>query len=209
MHEVIAIDGPAAAGKSTVASLLAAELSYIFVSSGNVYRELTQKLLEGKVNWQKAQEVARFAEGLRLGWNVAHGEATPSIESMPLSTNLHREEINEAVSTVASYEAVRTVVTRHLREARLIGDIVMEGRDIGAVVFPDATWKFYVDARPEVRMARRASEGIGDTVLERDRIDSSRQTSPLRLASDAVRIDTSDLTPAQAVRMILSFIRKD
>ena len=178
---VIAIDGPAASGKSTVARTLARRLHYGYVNSGALYRSATWFVLEGGLDARAAAIAAAHAF-------VAEVEPDAS---------LFEGRINAHVSAVSSVPEVRAILTERLRSfASVASGVVMEGRDIGSAVFPQTPYKFYIDASPEVRAQRRAVQtGPGtDDLLARDRTDSTRRTSPLIIAEDAHVIDSSRLT---------------
>ena len=178
---VVAIDGPAASGKSSVAQALARRLGYAYVNSGALYRSATWFVLKGGLDAHAAAVAAAHAF-------VAVAEPDPS---------LFEGRINAHVSAVSSVPEVRAILTERLRSfARSTGGVVMEGRDIGSAVFPQTPYKFYIDASLEVRAQRRAGQaGTGtDDLLARDRTDSTRRTSPLIIAEDAHVIDSSRLT---------------
>ena len=180
---VIAIDGPAASGKSSVARQLARRLGYAYVNSGALYRSATWFVLEGGLEARAAALAAAHAF-----------TAAPGVEPDP---SLFEARINAHVSAVSSVPEVRAVLTDKLRSfAEAAPGVVMEGRDIGSAVFPHTPYKFYIDASLEVRTQRRAGQsGTGsDDLQARDRTDSTRRTAPLIIAEDAHVIDSSRLT---------------
>ena len=180
---VVAIDGPAASGKSSVAQALARRLGYAYINSGALYRSATWFVLEHGLD-AKAGAVA-----------AAHDFAAAA--SAEPDASLFEPRINAHVSAVSSVPEVRTILTERLRSfAESVGNVVVEGRDIGSAVFPNTPYKFYIDASPEVRAQRRAAQtGAGsDDLAARDRTDSTRRTSPLVIAEDAHVIDSSRLT---------------
>lgn len=187
---VIAIDGPAASGKSSVSRGVAARLGFLFVSSGHFYRAFAWGALRDGITTEQAPgwvtgrrlEVRRDESGVSL---LLDGEdATPHLSDAATAA---------MVSPLAAVPAVRDAVNSRLRELAARHDLVMEGRDIGSVVFPETPWKFYLDASPEERARRRASEGAVDSVAERDRLDSTRATAPLTIPAGAIVIDTTHL----------------
>jgi cytidylate kinase len=143
---------------------------------------------------------------LPIECRIREGSSTVEIEGVDPGAELQSREVNEAVSPVSAVREVRHRLVAKQREYLHCGDIVMEGRDIGSVVFPETPLKFYIDARPEVRAQRRAGEGGLDEILERDRMDSSREESPLCIAEGAAVIDTSDLTLDEVVAAVLAKI---
>jgi CMP/dCMP kinase len=187
---VIAIDGPAASGKSSVSRGVAAKLGFLFVSSGHFYRAFAWGALRDGISPEQAPvwiserrlEVHRDTLGVSL---LLDGEdATPHLSEAATAA---------MVSPLAAVPAVRNEVNVRLRELAAEHDLVMEGRDIGSVVFPDTPWKFYLDASLEERARRRAREGAVDSVAERDRLDSTRATAPLTIPEGAIVIDTTHL----------------
>jgi len=205
---VIAIDGPAGAGKSTVARAVAAELGLDYLDTGAMYRAVTFAVLRRGVPVTDTVEVARLATVIDL-------EMTPTtvvVDGVDATAAIRGREVTDAVSAVAANQAVRTVlVDRQRAWVAERGGGVVEGRDIASVVFPDAALKLFVTASPRVRAQRRVAETGGDvreveaSIIERDRRDSTRDSSPLLVATDAVEIDTSELAifdvVAEVVRM--------
>lgn len=194
---LIAIDGPAASGKSSVAHTLAHRLGYGYVNSGGMYRAVTWHALERGVDPADASAVAGLlaAADMTCGFD-ARGDSFLRLGGVDPEAYLRDAGINDHVSAVASVPAVRALLTGLLRDLAAGRDTVMEGRDIGSAVFPQTPYKFYIDASPEVRAQRRAAQGDSgrDEIAARDRIDSTRRTSPLVIAEDAHVIDSSRLT---------------
>src|SRR5688572_14711605 len=193
-HVVIAIDGPAASGKSSVARMLARRLGYLYVNTGAMYRAVTWLAVSRHRPPLEAGSVQELLAGTLLEFGAAHGESTIRLDGVDPGPHLVDEEVNANVSTVASMPEVRRLLVENQRKYAEHHDLVMEGRDIGSVVFPDTPHKFYIDASPEVRARRRALQGVQDSVVARDKIDSSRRASPLIIAEDAHVIDSSNLT---------------
>ena len=192
-HQAIAIDGPAASGKSTVARTLATRLGLIMVNSGEMYRAVALAALRRGVDPNDPGEIAAMLEDLDLRCGVRDGSSMVLLDGEDPGGALRSAEVNAAVSQVAAVPAVRELLVSRQRELLEVGDLVMEGRDIGSVVFPDTPFKIYVDASEEVRRQRRAAEGLTDAVADRDRRDAQRKTSPLVVAEGAAVIDSSDL----------------
>lgn len=207
-HQVIAIDGPAASGKSSVARAVAARLQFIYVNSGSLYRAVTHLSLQlENAPPQEAHIMEALEEG-RLQCGLEKSALIVSVDGVGLSSQLSSHEVNHRVSEISALPEIRRWLLQRLRSFATEGNLVMEGRDIGSVVFPDTPYKFYLDASPEVREQRRKAQGIGDTILQRDQMDSSRKTAPLTLAPDATVIDSSHLDLAQTVDSILLHLKK-
>jgi CMP/dCMP kinase len=197
---VIAIDGPAASGKSSVARDVAASLGWRFVSSGHFYRAVAWGILRDNIPDSSADA---WIPGREL--TLAEGPGSPLLlDGEDVTPRLSLPEVAGKVSVIAADPAVRDFVNARLRALAERHDLVMEGRDIGSVVFPGTPWKFYLDASPEVRARRRASEGTVDSVSERDRLDASRATAPLTVPRGAVVIDTTHLNLGEVVAAVLA-----
>lgn len=190
---VIAIDGPAASGKSSVARGLAHQLGYSFINTGAMYRAATWHVLRVGIDPHSSAAVTEAFEhaALRTGFENRHSFI--EIEGFRPHEELRQENVNRAVSAVSSVPAVRARLVEQFRALARLVDCVVEGRDIGSVVFPETPFKFYLDASPEIRQSRRNAEGQSDEIAARDRLDSSRHTAPLTIANDATVIDTSRL----------------
>ncbi len=193
-HRVIAIDGPAASGKSSVARELARKLGFVYVNSGAMYRAITWHVLNRAVDPRNKSAVAALAEATRLETDLINHESRILIEGIDPSSHLRDVRVNEAVSLVSSVPRVREILVAKMRTYAIEHDVVMEGRDIGSVVFPDTPHKFYIDASPEIRLRRRTAQGQSDRIAARDHADSSRRDSPLTVAGDAHVIDSSSLS---------------
>jgi CMP/dCMP kinase len=211
---VVAIDGPVGSGKSTVARLVATNLGYLYLDTGAMYRAVGLLATEAGVDLGDEAAVAGIAEGAALSFDAAGRLHAGDRDVSGLIRSL---EMGSAASVVSALPAVRRLLVERQRELGTGADIVMEGRDIGTNVFPGAEVKVYLTARPEVRAARRAAElrAKGDDVddaevlralLERDRRDSGREVAPLRMAADAVEIDTSALTLDEVVDMVVDVV---
>jgi cytidylate kinase len=193
-HDVIAIDGPAASGKSTVARVLARRLGFLYVNSGAMYRAVTWFLIEHGTSPLDPPAIAAALRKMDFTCGVSEGHSTISIDGVNPAPYLCDDAVNTSVSAVSSIPEVRRLLVERQRDYALHHDLVMEGRDIGSVVFPDTPYKFYIDASPDVRVRRRAMQGQLDEIGARDRFDSSRRMSPLVIAEDAHVIDSSNLT---------------
>ena len=193
-HRVIAIDGPAASGKSSVARELALRLGFAYVNSGAMYRAVTWHVLQKGVDPNDTEGVAALAETAAIVCDLANNQSRILIDGVDPTEHLREDGVNNSVSQVSSVPQVRRVLVEKMHHYAEENDLVMEGRDIGSVVFPDTPYKFYIDASPEVRLRRRAAEGLRDEIAARDRADSNRRASPLIIAEDALVIDSSNLT---------------
>ncbi len=206
---VIAIDGPAGAGKSTVGRAVAARLGLGYLDTGAMYRGVTFGVLRRGLDPGDIESVARVADAIEL--NVEDDGIT--VDGVDASIEIRGREVTSAVSAVSANSAVRAELVRRQREwVAVRGGGVVEGRDIGSVVFPDAALKLYVTASPRVRAERRVAEIGGDvdevesSIIERDRKDSSRADSPLIEASGAVVVDTSGLSINEVVDAVLGLL---
>ena len=194
MLKVIAIDGPAASGKSSVASALARRIGWLYVNSGAMYRAVTWLAVSHGVPCDDAGKVLGLLDTTDFSCGMRDGESTILLDGADPDLHLTEPAVNANVSAIASIPEVRRILVEKQREFAVANDIVMEGRDIGSVVFPETPYKFYIDASPEVRARRRASQGLADTIAARDKIDTTRRTSPLVIAEDAHVVDSSNLT---------------
>jgi cytidylate kinase len=215
VKQVVAIDGPSASGKSTVAKRVAAQLGWAYVDSGSLYRALTWLALErGCIDDEAAIiEVSGSAE---MALFLADGQVHFTLDGHRLVDEIRTPRIDSNVSKVAALPAVWARVTGWLRSMLEFGGLVMEGRDIGTAVFPDACKKLYLDASADERARRRHAERGGgeagdvaqveEALKQRDKIDSSRKVDPLRMDGDAVRVDTTGLGIEEVVQVVLAHI---
>jgi cytidylate kinase len=201
---VIAIDGPAASGKSSVAQKLAQKIGFIYVNSGAIYRAITWHLLQNKIRPEESELIAAALDSAPLTCVVRDGEARIVVDNIEPTEHLRDDRVNESVSRISKLPRVREIVSQRLHDSTEGYDVVIEGRDIGSVVFPDTPYKFYLDASPDVRLQRRAAQGERDEITVRDRDDVSRAVSPLVKAKDAYVIDTSHVTVEQVVTEIIT-----
>jgi cytidylate kinase len=207
-HRVVAIDGPAASGKSSVARELARRLGFVYANSGAIYRAITWHLLERGITAEDFDGVVQALESASITSCLLGGESRILIDNVDPAEHLRDSRVNESVARVSRLPAVREIVAKKLHDNARSDDLVVEGRDIGSVVFPDTPYKFYVDASPEVRLQRRAAQGERDEIALRDHADSSRPVSPLVIAKDAHVIDTSHLTVEKVVCEILARLKE-
>lgn len=207
-RRIIAIDGPAASGKSSVALALAQRLGFSYVNSGAMYRAVTWHVLQRSVDVQEPAAVVAAVEQLKIVCQIVNNQSRILIDDHDPTSHLRNDNVNRAVSIVSSIPRVRQILLPRMRECANANNVVMEGRDIGSVVFPETPFKFYIDASPEVRVQRRRDEGQRDEIAARDRADSSRATSPLIVAPDAEVIDTSILTIDGVVNEIMRCLKQ-
>jgi cytidylate kinase len=207
-HIVIAIDGPAASGKSSVARALAHKLAFAYVNTGAMYRAATWLVVSKGVAPDDAARVHELLESTKITCGLIDGESSILLDGVDPTGHLVDEAVNANVSTVSSIPEVRRLMVERQRAYAADHDLVMEGRDIGSVVFPETPYKFYVDATPDVRAMRRARQGLADSIAQRDKFDSSRRTSPLIIAEDAHLIDSSNLTIDGVVGEIIGRLKQ-
>lgn len=216
----IAIDGPAASGKSTIARMVAKQLGGYYINTGDMYRAVTWIAMERGVDIAAAPgAVAALLADIDLRYALdCHGAPVLLLNGKPVAQECIRApEVAAQASHTAKIPAVRTWLVKRQRETQKLGVVVMEGRDIGTVVFPEAKYKFFLTATPEVRARRRLNqagetangatvESVAADIARRDEIDTSRAIAPLRAAPDAVVVDSSRMTPAEVTACILSHI---
>ena len=195
---VVAIDGPAGCGKSTVAKILAERLHLTFLNSGSFYRGITLALLRAGIDLKDEQKVLDFARGLNLDYVNSH----LFLEGEDVEDLLHTDQVDAHAAQVSAIVPLRHIVNEKIREVTKSLSIVCEGRDMTTVVFPNAEHKFYLDASIDVQAQRRFNQGVSDLSLEeikesirqRDDIDKNKAEGALKIAPDALYIDTSHLT---------------
>ena len=206
LHRAIAIDGPAASGKSTLARILSKRLGLIMVNSGAMYRAVTWKVLQLGVDPHDRNAVIEALRNMEVECGVDGLSSTVRVDGVDPGDELRSEEVNANVSAVAAVPEVRECLVSLQRDYLKLGDVVMEGRDIGTVVFPETPYKIYMDADPNVREARREEIGEVDSVAARDHADSRRETAPLKIADGAAILDTSGHTIETGVKAALDIL---
>jgi CMP/dCMP kinase len=207
LGSVVAIDGPAASGKSSVARALAQRLGFAYVNSGGYYRAIAW--LANQRGVSNPEAVLSEIDRSKFTFGLRDKESFVLIDGLDPAAHLQDESVNRVVPQIAAIPVVRQFLVSHLRGLSSLDNLVMEGRDIGTVVFPNTPFKFYIDASPEVRARRREAQGLRDDLSYRDRVDSSRETAPLTIAPDACVIDTSALTIEGVVSEVLSQLRRE
>lgn len=207
-HFAIAIDGPAASGKSTLARLLAKRLGLIMVNSGAMYRAVTWKALQENIDPHDTPAVVEMLDRIDIQCGSDGIMSTITIDGVNPGDELRSEAVNAHVSTISAIPEVRDRLIDAQRGYLAHSSIVMEGRDIGSVVFPDTPYKIYVDAAEHVRAARRGDEGLVDSIAKRDAADSQRATAPLVVADGATVLDNSDHTIESGVEAALEILKE-
>lgn len=213
---IIAIDGPAGTGKSTVARRVAASLGYLFLDTGAMYRAVTYALLQKQIRVSDVEAIRSFLEKFHLEIQEGDKEKRYFLEGQEITQEIRSPEVSRQVSAVSALPCVREALVLIQQKSALGKNAVCEGRDMGTVVFPSAKYKFFLVARSEVRAQRRYQEMLAKDpnlaqtpsqvlfdLMQRDELDSTREISPLRAAEDAILVDTSDWTIDQVVQHIL------
>jgi cytidylate kinase len=215
--KVITIDGPAGSGKSTVSRTLAAKLQYLYLDTGALYRALAYKALKNNIDMNHPGKLAEFCLTTDVTLKKVNGNVTVLVDGEDVGEKIRTEKVGLAASAISVFAVVREKLLSLQREAGEGGGIVAEGRDMGSVVFPNADFKFYLDADLEERIRRRHDElgsrsgaaersAVSRDMKARDTQDSNRKIAPLAAAPDAVIIDSTSLTVSQVIQRILEFL---
>ena len=223
---IIAIDGPAGSGKSSVARLVAQTLGYLYLDSGAMYRALALKALQHKIPLNNETQLAKLADETHIELRPPTPEQEKAriknrvfLDAKEVTQEIRAPEVAQAASRLATIAPVRAVLVAEQQRAGAGGGVVMEGRDIGTVVFPNAELKIFLEASPEVRAERRWKEHqekgdrmtlaqVLDEVRERDKRDRERKVSPLVRAADAVLVDNTAMDAAETARLIVMLARE-
>lgn len=216
---VIAIDGPAASGKSTTARLVAQQLDYLHIDTGAMYRAITLRVLQENIPLGDVERIKALAEATTIRLERSDQGNKVFVDERDVTKEIRSAKVTKNVSTVSSYQSVRAVLVREQRRIAAQGGVVLEGRDIGTVVLLNADLKIYMVADVAKRAERRKKElalmgtevehqKLEEEILERDRQDSTRESSPLRKALDAIELDTSNLTIDKQVEFVVQQARK-
>jgi CMP/dCMP kinase len=214
---VVTIDGPAGAGKSTVSKLLAKKLDCIYLDTGALYRALAYKTLRLKISPDDVSSLAGLCSGTSVVLKNVSGQMKVYVDGEDVEDKIRTEKIGLAASKISTFPVVREKLLSLQREAGISGGIVAEGRDMGSVVFPNADYKFYLDAKLEERTKRRHKELlekgssvkyelIQEDMHSRDKQDKERELAPLKAPEGAIIIDSDNLTIEQVVNKIISYI---
>lgn len=207
---IIAIDGPAGTGKSTIASIIAKKLNITYLNSGSFYRGLTLSLLENYIDLNDEEKILEFCKKQNL--NYENGRLV--LNGVDVEDHLHDDNVSKNVAQISAIVEIRHLVNDKMKEITKSLDIVCEGRDMTTVVFPEAEYKFYLDASLDVQAERRFNQGVSKMTLEeikesirkRDEIDKNKQEGSLKISSEAKYIDTSNLTIDDVCAIILKQI---
>ncbi|CUS78672.1 cytidylate kinase [Candidatus Kryptonium thompsonii] len=211
---IIAIDGPAGSGKSTTARLVAQKLGYTYIDTGAMYRALTLKVIESNVDPNDEDSIVKLAENTRIDLIYENGNLKVILDNRDVSDKIRTPEVTSLVSVVSAHPKVRDIMVKKQRELGKDGGVVIDGRDIGTVVFPNADLKIFMTADVKERAKRRQKElkaqgfeieieKLIKEIEERDEFDSNREISPLKKADDAIEIDTTNLTIEEQVELVL------
>jgi len=213
----IAIDGPAGAGKSTIASRLARKLGYVNLESGAMYRALALKAIERDASFDDEAALLKLAQNLHIELEPTIGGNRTLLDGRDISSRIRERDVSEAASRVSVHPKVREWMVARQREMGAGGGVVMEGRDIGTQVFPHADLKIFLDADPVIREQRRMAQqkikgevaaGVAADLRERDRRDRTRAASPLVAASDAVVINSTALTEDEVLARVEELVKQ-
>ena len=215
---IIAIDGPAASGKSTSAKLLAKELGYLYLDTGAMYRCIAFSILENKIDISNQDSLTKFLKNFEIDLKKTNNNLSFFVNGENVTNKIRKSDVSQKVSKVSAIPIIREYMVRIQRSFTKNNSCVMEGRDIGTVVFPNAEFKFFFIASDEVRVQRRQLEleSLGEKkslvnlmheIKKRDKFDSERGHSPLRKAFNAIEVDTTNMTIDEQVNFMLSKIK--
>ncbi|PER36826.1 cytidylate kinase [Bacillus cereus] len=213
----IAIDGPAAAGKSTVAKVVAKKLSYVYIDTGAMYRAITYAALEQKVDIENEEKLMEVVKNVNIEFQQGENTQLVFLNGQDVSEVIRTPDVTNRVSIVAKHRLVREEMVRRQQELAEKGGVVMDGRDIGTHVLPDAEVKIFMLASVEERAERRHLENMNkgfdsnleqlkEEIARRDKLDSEREVSPLKKADDALELDTTSLSIEEVVRKIMGIV---
>ncbi len=219
MVKTIAIDGPSASGKSSVSKGVAKQLGFLYVDSGALYRGVTWQALGKGVDTRDADAVINAMHAAEWDFFEQDGAVVFSVDGKVPVQELREKDVRESVADVAAIPEVRQFVVQSLQSLANFGSLVMEGRDIGTVVFPDSPYKFYLDANPEERAMRRYRELVAagedekahevmESLKKRDQIDSTRKTDPLVVAPGAQVIDSTSMTLEDVIQTVIDAVAR-
>lgn len=216
----IAIDGPAASGKSTIAKQIAKKLNITYIDTGAMYRGVTLAILKRGIEVENVQEIRNILNNIELDFNFVNGVQHLFLDGQDAEEEIRSIEVSQNVSAVSALDFVREKLVELQRKMAEKQSVVMDGRDIGTVVLPKADFKFFFIASPEIRAQRRYDENIArgintqtfeelkQDIIRRDEYDSTREHSPLKQADDAIAVDTGLLSIEENVEHVLSLIQK-
>ncbi len=213
-YKCIAIDGPAGSGKSTIAKKIANLLGWTYIDTGAMYRAITLKILSANISLEDISGIQLLLNNTQIEFD----KSNIFLDGRDVTSQIRSEKIDKNVSAVSAISEIRLKLVQLQREYAVDHPVVMDGRDIGTIVFPDAKYKFFLTASPEERARRRYNqlfdkgisipiEQIFNNIVRRDNMDSTREISPLKKASDAHLIDTDKLDIGEVVEVIMSYIK--
>lgn len=215
----IAIDGPAGAGKSSISKVVAIKLGYLYIDTGAMYRGVTWAVLDSHVDVNNQKEVEALLPSLDLTLEPTASACKVYVKGQDVTDLIRQQQINENVSTIASYKGVREYLVERQQAMAAVGGVILDGRDIGSVVLPNAELKIYLTASVDARAKRRwlevqgtsneqPLEDIKKNVESRDEMDKNRDESPLVCVEDAIVVDSSNMTFDEAVKHILHLVQE-
>ena len=215
----IAIDGPAGAGKSSISKVVANELGYLYIDTGAMYRGVTWAVLDSHVDVNNQKEVEALLPSLNLTLEPTASACKVYVKGQDVTDLIRQQQINENVSTIASYKGVREYLVERQQAMAAVGGVILDGRDIGSVVLPKAELKIYLTASVDARAKRRwlevqgtsneqPLEDIKKKVESRDEMDKNRDESPLVCVEDAIVVDSSNMTFDETVKHILHLVQE-
>lgn len=215
----IAIDGPAGAGKSSISKVVANELGYLYIDTGAMYRGVTWAVLDSHVNVKNQKDVESLLPSLDLTLEPTANACKVFVKGKDVTDLIRQQQINENVSTIASYKGVREYLVERQQAMAAVGGVILDGRDIGSVVLPKAELKIYLTASVDARAKRRwlevqgtsneqSLEDIKNNVESRDEMDKNRDESPLVCVEDAIVVDSSNMTFDETVEHILHLVQE-
>ncbi|QGT99847.1 Cytidylate kinase [Candidatus Syntrophocurvum alkaliphilum] len=216
----IAIDGPAGAGKSTIAKLVAKKLGFIYIDTGAMYRALTYIIIENKIDYQDNQQLYQLANSINIHFENHSNTQRIICNGKDVTEKIRTPQVNSLVSKIAAINEIREIMVQKQQEMASQKDVVMDGRDIGECVLPDAEFKFYITASLEERARRRLIElknqgyevdfeHLKKDLLERDNLDKNRGVGALKILKDSIVINTSELTIDELLDKIISIVQED
>lgn len=214
----VAIDGPAGAGKSTVAKEVAVSLGYLYVDTGAMYRTLALACIRNNVDSKDQEKIVEICKANKVKIDYLDGEQVMFLNDENVNDQIRTEQVSQMTSIISAYQEVRNILIDMQRELSITNNILMDGRDIGSFVLPNANIKIYLTASSKTRAERRfkqllekgtecSLEDIEKDIIERDTRDMNRDVSPLKVAEGAIVIDTSDMTQKEAVEYLINLIK--
>lgn len=210
---IVAVDGGAASGKSSTSKILSECLNLLYVNTGSHYRSLTWALIQAGISATDGESVADYLQNIPIGTIIQDKEARITLESKILGDEIRSEAVNKSVSLFAALPVVRNYLLGHQRSYKKLAQesgfsgLIMEGRDIGSIIFPDANFRFFMFADEAERTRRRQLEGQVDSIQKRDQLDKQRKTAPLTCPQGAIKIDTTHLTLEEVAEKMRGIIQ--